>query len=263
MRISCTSFSFDRDMHEGKTGLPGFYEFCRNEGIDAVEFWDEHLPERPDGEFVDKTRQRLQNYGLALATIAVNNHDFTSMDEAERDHDIARVKRWIDIVDEFDCPILRVLPGDLKVLNTYRSARYPLVRAAFEECVAYAQARGVTLAIENCPREAKHRAVVDLVEDLATPFLRTCPDIGNLPQAGRYEAWEELVPYAAHVHAKAFDFDDQGEETTIDYSRATRILNESGFQGYVSLEFEGDGDEAEGVRKTLQLVRRYMQASMG
>jgi sugar phosphate isomerase/epimerase len=263
MRISCTSFSFDRDIHEGRITLRGFYEFCRDEGIEAVELWDLHLPGQPDQAFVNETRSELESLGLTLSTIAVNNHEFTSMDATERAHDIAKVKRWIDIVDAFDCPILRVLPGDLKVLNTYRSERYPLVLAAFEECVAHAQARGVTLAIENCPREAKHRAVVDLVEDLVTPFLRTCPDIGNLPQAGRYEAWQELLPYAAHVHAKAFDFDDDGEETTIDYSRAMSLLNNSGYQGYVSLEFEGDGDEAQGVHRSLELIRRNMEAQLG
>lgn len=260
MRIGCTSFSFDRDISEGKMTLSDFYEFCHGEGIEGVEFWDLHLPEKPDKGFIDNTKRELQALDLALATIAVNNHEFTSTDAEERAHDIAKVKRWIDLVAALDCSILRVLPGELKILNTYRAERYPLVRAAFEECLEHAQARGVTMAVENCPREAYPEAVLDLIRELNTPYLRTCPDIGNLPQAVRYQAWQEYAPYAVHAHAKAFDFNERGDETTIDYSRMMTILKESGFEGYLSIEFEGDGDEAMGVRKSLALVRRYLDA---
>jgi len=260
MRICCTSFSFDRDIQDGKMSLSDFYRFCLAAGIESVELWDLHLPKEPDRAFIEDTGQELQALHLPLATIAVNNHEFTSTNAEERGHDVAKVKRWIDVVAAFGCPVLRVLPGELKALNTHRAERYPLVRAAFEECLEHARARDVILAIENCPREAKPDAVIELVKDLNTPLLRTCPDIGNLPQARRYEAWQELVPHAAHVHAKAFDFDDQGEETTLDYSCMMGILKASGYHGFVSIEFEGDGEEATGVQKSLALIRRYMNS---
>jgi sugar phosphate isomerase/epimerase len=258
MRICCTSFSFDRDIKEGKMALRDFYRFCQAAGIEGVELWDLHLPKEPDQAFIHETRQELHALNLPLTTIAVNNHEFTSLDAEERRHDVVKVKRWIDVVAAFDCSVLRVLPGELKALNTHHAERYPLVRSAFEECLDYAQTRNVTLAIENCPREAKPDAVVELVKDLDTPFLRTCPDIGNLPQAGRYQAWQNLIPYAVHAHAKLFDFDQEGEETTIDYSQTMSILRKSGFKGYLSAEFEGDGDEAAGVRQGLALIHRHM-----
>jgi len=260
MKICCTSFSFDRDIQDGKMSLSDFYRFCQAAGIESVELWDLHLPKEPGRAFIDETRRELQALHLPLATIAVNNHEFTSTNAEERGHDVAKVKRWIDVVAAFGCPVLRVLPGELKALNTHYAERYPLVRAAFEECLEHARARDVILAIENCPREAKPGAVIELVKDLNTPLLRTCPDIGNLPQAGRYQVWRDLVPYAAHAHAKFFDFDERGEETTLDYSQTMSILAQSGFQGYVSAEFEGDGDEAAGVRQGLALLRRTMSS---
>lgn len=258
MRICCTSFSFDREIQDGTMSLSGFYGFCQAAGIESVELWDLHLPEEPGRAFVDETKKELAARQLALATIAVNNHEFTSMQAEARRHDVLKVKRWIDVVAALGCPVLRVLPGELKALNTHHADRYPLVRAAFDECLEHAQARKVILAIENCPREAKPDAVIALVKDFDTPYLRTCPDIGNLPQAGRYEAWRNLVPYAAHAHAKFFDFDERGEETTVDYSQAMGILEGSGYEGGVSVEFEGDGDEAAGVRQGLALLRRTL-----
>lgn len=258
MKIACTSFSFDRDIREAKMTLRDFFEFCRAEEIEGVELWDLHLPEEPSQEDISEIGRALQVFGLPLVTIAVNNHEFTSTHGEERARDIAKVKHWIDVVADLGCSVLRVLPGDLKLLNTYPAERYPLVRAAIEQCLEQAQRRGVILAVENCPREARAEAVVELVKDLNTPLLRTCPDIGNLPHAGRYQVWEELLPYAAHVHVKTFHFDDQGEETTIDYARTMNALRECRFQGYVSVEYEGDGDEATGVRKSIALIHRYI-----
>lgn len=260
MKLSCTSFSFDRDIKDGALTLRDVYRFCQAAGMEGVELWDLHLPQDASQAFIRETRQELQALCLPLATIAVNNHEFTSLDAEEREHDVARVKHWIDVVAFFDCPVLRVLPGDLKALNTHHAERYPLVRAAFEACLEHAHAQGVTLAIENCPREARPDGVLALIRDLNTPLLRTCPDIGNLPQAGRYQAWQDLAQYAVHAHAKLFDFDECGEETTINYSQAMALLRKSGFEGYLSAEFEGDGDEATGVRKGLDLLRRTMGA---
>jgi sugar phosphate isomerase/epimerase len=238
--------------------LHDFYQFCQKSEVEGIELWDLHLPETPSREFIGGTRRELNAVGLPLATIAVNNHKFTSLVASERAREVAKIRRWIDVVNSLDCSVLRVLAGELKILNTHRAVRYPLVRAAFEECLAHAQARGVTLAVENCPREAHPGVVLDLVKDLNTPFLRACPDIGNSPQAVRYRAWEEAAPFAVHVHAKTFDFDERGEETTIDYSRAMAILRKSGYKGYVSVEFEGDGDEVVGVQKSIALVSQYM-----
>lgn len=263
MKLCCTSYSFDRAISEGEMSLRDFYQFCQEAGVEGIELWDLHLPDSPDGKFVEETKQELRAVGLPLATIAVNNHKFASLNASERARDVAKIQCWIDVVSSLNCSVLRVLPGELKALNTHRATRYPLVRAAFEECLPYAQAHGVTLAVENCPREAQPEVVVDLIKDLNTPFLRACPDIGNSPQAVRYRAWEDAAPFAVHVHAKTFDFDDRGEETTIDYSRAIGILKKSGYKGYLSIEFEGDGDEIVGVQKSIHLARRHLGAGGG
>jgi hypothetical protein len=66
------------------------------------------------------------------------------------------------------------------------------------------------------------------------------------------------MPYAKGVSAKAYEFDDEGNESTIDYGRIMGIVCDPKFDftGYVGIEFEGRGDSIDGIKKTKELLER-------
>jgi L-ribulose-5-phosphate 3-epimerase len=69
----------------------------------------------------------------------------------------------------------------------------------------------------------------------------------------------ELMPFAKGVSAKSNDFDDKGNEVRIDYARMLKIVLDAGYRGFIGIEYEGERlSEAEGVRATLNLLKRYM-----
>ena len=64
-----------------------------------------------------------------------------------------------------------------------------------------------------------------------------------------------MMPFAKGVSAKSYDFDTTGNETTIDYSRMLHIINQSGFNGYIGVEYEGQRlTETEGILATKELL---------
>jgi sugar phosphate isomerase/epimerase len=66
-----------------------------------------------------------------------------------------------------------------------------------------------------------------------------------------------MMPYAKAVSAKSFDFDAQGEETTIDFHRMLAIVTGAGFHGWIGIEYEGERlGEPEGIAKTKALLTR-------
>ncbi|MDR9447569.1 MAG: hypothetical protein RI519_07560, partial [Balneolaceae bacterium] len=72
---------------------------------------------------------------------------------------------------------------------------------------------------------------------------------------------EELMPYAKGVSAKSYDFDDQGNETSLDFNRILTIVKEAGYTGYIGIEYEGSRlGEAEGIRATHDLLKRVGQS---
>ena len=83
------------------------------------------------------------------------------------------------------------------------------------------------------------------------------PDFGNFDKADMYQAVEQMMPYAKGVSAKSYDFDEQGNETKIDYNRMMNIVKNSGYKSYIGVEYEGERlTEEKGIRATIELIKR-------
>ena len=62
---------------------------------------------------------------------------------------------------------------------------------------------------------------------------------------------------ARAVSAKSHHFDDHGEETATDYTRMMEIVLDSGYRGWIGIEYEGEVlGEWEGIRATKKLLER-------
>ena len=65
------------------------------------------------------------------------------------------------------------------------------------------------------------------------------------------------MPYAKAVSAKSYDFDEQGNETVIDYVKILQTGKEAGYTGYIGIEYEGYRlSEKAGILATKALLER-------
>ena len=65
------------------------------------------------------------------------------------------------------------------------------------------------------------------------------------------------MPYARAVSAKSHDFDNQGNETQLDYERLMRIVLDAGYRCYVGSEYEvNELSEPDGILATKALRDR-------
>jgi len=65
------------------------------------------------------------------------------------------------------------------------------------------------------------------------------------------------MPFAKGVSAKSYDFDENGNETTLDYNRLLSSVTKIGYKGYVGVEYEGKRlSEFDGIRATKALLER-------
>lgn len=258
-KISCTSFSCNESIISNKMALEDFIDLCGKLGIKGVELWDEHVEKYvSQGGSIYKLEKVIEDLDLNLITVAVNNHDFSSPDKQERDADIKKVLNWLDIVERLGCKILRVLPGDLVKLNRNEDKHYPYVVECFKECLKEAEERGIVLAVENCPKDTDPSVLIKLMEEFESPYLRTCPDIGNIMEGIRYSSFKPLIPYAVNAHAKTYCFDDLGEETSISYEKVIGMLKEADYNNYICIEFEGGGGEIDGIKKSKEVIKKYI-----
>jgi sugar phosphate isomerase/epimerase len=94
------------------------------------------------------------------------------------------------------------------------------------------------------------------------PNCRTLPGFGNFTISedetyDNYEGTEKLMEHAKGVSAKTYDFDENGNETTLDVKRLMRIVRDAGYTGHVGIEYEGNRlSEDEGIKATKALLER-------
>jgi sugar phosphate isomerase/epimerase len=71
------------------------------------------------------------------------------------------------------------------------------------------------------------------------------------------------MPFAKGVSAKSYDFNEQGDETTIDFYRMMKVVVDSGYNGYVDIEYEGNRlSEDDGIIATNKLLKKIQQQMM-
>ena len=69
-----------------------------------------------------------------------------------------------------------------------------------------------------------------------------------------------MMPKAFAVSAKSNDFDENGDEKTIDYIKMMKIVKSFGYNGYVGVEYEGNRlSEEEGIKATRDLLIKIGQ----
>ena len=142
---------------------------------------------------------------------------------------------------------------------------------ALGELGEYAAGSNVNILIENHGYLSSNaRLLMEVIHEVNLPNCGTLPDFGNfclkraddqrwgtacIEEYDKYKGVEELMPAAKAVSAKSYDFDADGNETSIDYQRMLKIVKNAGYTGYIGVEYEGNRlSEEKGIIATKELL---------
>lgn len=182
-------------------------------------------------------------------------------------------KMWIDAAEIMGCESVR--------LNLYGSSNAEkwkdLSINSLSELGSYAKNSGVNVIVENHGRISSDiPKLMDVIYGVDMDNVGTLPDFGNFCMADEgygsvfdgscetmydfYKGVEEMMPKAFAVSAKSNDFDENGDEKTIDYIKMMKIVKSFGYTGYVGVEYEGNRlSEEEGIKATRDLLIKIGQ----
>ena len=182
-------------------------------------------------------------------------------------------KMWIDAAEIMGCESVR--------LNLYGSSNADkwkdLSIKSLSELGSYAKNSGVNVIVENHGRISSDiPKLMDVIYGVNMDNVGTLPDFGNFCMADEgygsvfdgscetvydfYKGVEEMMPKAFAVSAKSNDFDENGNEKTIDYMRMMKIVKSFGYTGYVGVEYEGKRlSEEDGIKATRDLLIKIGQ----
>lgn len=286
MKLSVSSYSFHQYLKAGKMTLPETVDKAAEMGFEGIEFID--LPK--DLSFDDRMvlakdlRERVEKNGLSVVAYTVGARLWQSTEALLR-AEIERVKGEVDIADALGAPIMRHdLVWELEKAGEGRSFRsmMPKLAVTVREISDYAAARGIKTCSENHGRIAQDsdrmEAFVSLVNHDNYGLL---VDMGNFLCVDEDPAIavSRVANYAFHAHAKdmlvlPYDTDGTGLIATrgagwlrataighgsVPVERCLKILKRAGYDGWVSLEYEGKEDCLWGITEGLKNLRAYLK----
>jgi sugar phosphate isomerase/epimerase len=216
-------------------------------------------------------KRRAQRLGLPLMGLSTHQ-GFVTPDRQRRTYNIDRTIAQIEIAYDLGIPTMRVNTGtwgtskDFDELMANRGIEPPLpgytdedafpwVIEAFEKCLPTAERCGVVLGLENhWGLGLTPEGILRIVGAVDSPWLRITADTGNFLD-DPYDRLAKLAPHTVLVQAKTYLGGGQWYTLDLDYARIGRILNEHGYRGWISLEFEGREDYRTAIPKSLAVLR--------
>lgn len=255
MQIAVASWSLHREIPQS-TPLIEFPRICQEEfGVKVLELNSPFFASTEKG-YLDQLGETISKRGMTVVNIAVDLGDIANPDDEERRKDIEALKEWFSIAKGLGSPFIRINAGKGESIDDVVLRR---VIDSYKELVEEGEKVGVGLVIENHGGpSANPDNIVRIIETVGSAHFGACPDFGNFAPEIRYQGIARIAKYAFLAHVKSYDFNEEGKETTIDVERCLNILKKAGFEGDLSVEFEGKGNQREGVKKTLALLKKLV-----
>ena len=249
IKIGCAAYSYRDYLKDGRMSYEDFIEEAHNIGLDGVEMTLYWLPSREPQYFRNLKRIALSR-GLPISCAGISTN-FCNPDPMERERMIKAVEEGVGIARELSAPALRVFGGYVPEGYSEEQAILWTI-GALRRCVKYAEENGVVIALENHGGiTARADSVIRIIEGVDSPWLRVNLDLGNYRES-TYEDIAKTVPYAVHIHGKV----SISENIRVDYEKVKRILEDEGYNGFISIEYEEKEDPKKGVREFARYLLR-------
>jgi len=256
-KISLAGWSLHRRHFAGKMPLIDFPKVARQEfGIEAIELVNTFFPS-PTYSFLRDLNRRAAGENVKILLIMCDAEgDMAHTDEKERLQAVLNHHKWVDIAAVLGCHSIRCNSGRGKARDEQAIKR---CADSFARLVEYAAPKKINVIIENHGGlSSDPDSLIKVMKIVNSPYFGTLPDFGNFPkEVDKYDAVRRMMPYAKAVSAKCYDFDAEGNETTIDFRKMMKIVTDAGYHGYVGIEYEGNRlSEAEGILAAKKLLER-------
>jgi sugar phosphate isomerase/epimerase len=261
-QISLAQWSFHRALKSGRMDNLDFPVRARKEfDISAVEYVNVFFIDKAkDQSYLATLRGRCDDHGVTSMLIMCDAEGHLGdLDSSQRMKAVENHFKWVDAARFLGCHSIRVNCDGVGDANEVSKACIDGLRKLSE----YAKTAGINVLAENHEGYSSNgQWMSTIVRSVGMPNCGTLPDfdnfnLGNNAWYDRYQGVKEMMPFAKAVSAKAINFDDQGNCLETDYTRMLTIVRESGYRGFIAVEYEGAKlSEEDGVRATKRLLER-------
>lgn len=282
MKLGLSSYSLNGAIRSGELTIVDAVRWVAEQGGEHIEIVPIGFSLIDDPDLADRIRQTAEEVGIELSGYLIGANFVTDSEEEFRAR-VDTVLRHVDIAARLGVTRMRHDAASRPIEDT--SIRrfeedLPKIAEACRTIADYAAARGITTSVENHGFyvQAADR-VQRLIHAVDRANFRTTLDVGNFlcVDEDPVASVRKNVPYAAMVHLKDFyrrsSYLNPGEgwfrssggnylrgaivgQGDLDMREILRTIRSAGYDGYVSVEFEGMEECRKASRIALDNARR-------
>jgi sugar phosphate isomerase/epimerase len=263
MKLGVSTYSLSRAIKSGEMSVTDVIDYIAEIGGQHAEIVPIGYTLTDNPQLVETIVNRCAEHDLDVSNYAVGAN-FSDLDDDALAREIERVKREVDVAVGLGAKRMRHDVASSKDTSlSHFMSELPHLAEACRRIADYAAQFGITTSVENHGyyMQGSDR-VLALVGAVDRPNFRTTVDIGNFmcTDEPSTAAVRKVMPLASMVHVKDFYlrpgrlrlgagwFPTAGGSHLrgailghgdIDMPEVLEIVRESGYDGYISLEFEG------------------------
>jgi sugar phosphate isomerase/epimerase len=259
-KISLAEWSLNKSLFKKTITNMDFPRLAKETyGLDAVEYVSTFFKDKAeDTEYLTQLKKECEKYGVKSLLIMVDGEgNLADTSLAARNKAIENHYKWVKAAKFLGCHSIRVNAGGRGTMGQMQAAAID----ALGRLSAYAADFGINVIVENHGGNSSiAKWLVEIMKAVNKPNCGTLPDLGNFYEYDRYKGVTEMMPFAKGVSGKTHDFDENGNETQIDYAKMMKIIADSGFKGYIDVEYEGTKlSEDEGIKASIALLKKVIE----
>lgn len=286
MKLGLSSYSLARAIKAGEMTVIDVIDWIAEHGGEHIEIVPIGFDLQEDKSLAGKIREKAAAAGIDVSNYAIGAN-FLKDSQAEFQAEIDRVKQQVDIAAELGVSLMRHdvagKPPTEDISLSAFEADLPKLTEACQEIAEYAKQYHITTSLENHGFYIQHsERVYRLVKSVNRDNFKTTLDVGNFLCADEDPllAVQRNMEIASIVHLKDFYRRPPGAllgegwfksaggyalrgailgHGDIDMPAIIKEVRSSGFDGYLSLEFEGMEDCVKGSRIGLEQARHLWE----
>lgn len=282
MKIAVSSYSFFQAIREGRMDYMDVIPAAKEMGYEGIEIVRYNQTDEEMRSLAPKLKAQSEEYGLPIIAYMVGA-DFL---KNGLDEEVLRLRGEVEIAALMGAPRMRhdsTAGKDAEGRQYTVEEALPIVAEGYRRVTEFAAGLGVHTMIENHGYFFQDSArVKKLIETVNHPNFGWNMDMGNFMCADEtpVEAVKVAAPMAVHAHAKDFHYKAKGEYVPrqgwfgtrggnslrgsiighgeVNVPECLKILREAGYDGWLSVEFEGIEDCLMALRADLANLREML-----
>lgn len=283
MKLGISTYSLHSAFSSGELTLQGVIETIAGLGAEHAEIVPLGYDFVQKPEWIHTIVDTAKSCGIELSNYAIGAN-FADLDDDAWEREVERVKREVDHCAGLGIKRMRHDVGSSSDLSiAHFLEQLPRLAEACRRIADYAAGFGITTSVENHGYFIQHSDRVQaLVKTVNRDNFKTTLDIGNFLCADENPlvAVANNVKLASMVHVKDFYVREAGRNPgdgwfpssggnwlrgaiaghgDIDIPAVLSVVKNSGYDGYISIEFEGMEECRKGTSLGFQYVKKVWE----